>query len=196
MYNVYNKSNVYYVWIISKQKEYLIGDENDLIHYLAKNYRPAWDWWSFYFDEKPRKWRNPILDTFACNINEQGKEYQIFDGYGRCINPKIYEKEAFRLFLKQYKDKKEKYYWRKSNTNTGVFRYDPVPYTGKRKGGSYVRARKIKHLKEMYYAYPEYKEFNRGSHKDIPEGWWDDWYRCNQKSWKKHRKHQWKEKKE
>ena len=192
MYNIYNKSNVYYVWIISKQKECLIGDENDLIHYLAKNYHPAWDWW--YFDKKPKKWRNPILDTFACNINEQGKEYQIFDGYGRCINPKTYEKEAFRLFLEQYKDKKEKYYWQKNYKNMGIFRYDPVPYSGKRRGGPSVRPRKIKHLHAMYLN-PEYKEYNRGSRSDIPEGWWDDWYRCRQKSWKSQskRRHRWKE---
>ena len=55
---------------------------------------------------------------------------------------------------------------------------------------------RIKHLKQMY-ANPDYKEFNRGSHKDVPDGWWDDFPpRCNQRSWKKHRKHQWKEKKE
>lgn len=46
------------------------------------------------------------------------------------------------------------------------------------------------------YANPEYKEFNRGSHKDLPDGWWDDWYRHREKNWKKHRKYQWKEKKE
>ena len=196
MYNIYNKSNVFYLWKASEQKEYLVGDERDLIHLIAKNYRPVFDWWDWLYDKpEVRKWRNPLLDSFACNVNEIGKEFQFFDGFGRCINPQLYEKEAFRVFTECYKDKKQYFYWRKNYKNKGVFRYDPVPYTSKYKGGPGHSHRRIKHLKQMY-ANPEYKEFNRGSHKEVPEGWWDDWSRCRQKNWKKHRKHQWKEKKE
>lgn len=195
MYNVYNKSDVFFVWDISQQKEYLIGTEKDLIHYIAKRFRPdmIWGW-----DTKPirNKWKNDILDSFACNINEKGKLFQIFDGYGRCINPQIYDKKAFSVFIEEYKDKKPKFYLRKNHNNKSIFRYDPVPFVHCYRGGSYQSYRKIKHLKQMY-ANPEYKEFNRGSHKDVPDGWWDDFPpRCNQRSWKKHRKHQWKEKKE
>lgn len=197
MYNVYNKSDVYYLWNISKQKEYLIGDENDLIHMIAKNYRPSWGFWDWDDSHNLHcgHWANSILNSFACNVNEADKQYQIFDGYGRCINPKIYEREAFQLFLSKYKDKKQKYYWSKYNNYKYIYRYDPIRYTGKRSGGPSVRPRRIMPAKRMY-ANPEYKEFNRGSHKDLPDGWWDDWYRHREKNWKKHRKHQWKEKKE
>lgn len=194
MYNIYNKSEVYFCWEISKQKEYLIGTEKDLIHWLANNYCSS----DPIFWECGSELRNPILENFGCNPNETNKEYQIFDGLGRCINPKIYEREARLLYLNYYKHQKDKRYysyWRKSNIKY-VFRFDPVPYTSKWRGGPSTKPRHIRPLKKMYYAYPEYKNFNRGSHKDVPDGWWDDWYRCNQKNWKSQskRRHQWKEK--
>lgn len=34
----------------------------------------------------------------------------------------------------------------------------------------------------MMYDNPEYKGFNRGSKKEIPSGWWDDWDRCIKKT--------------
>lgn len=191
MYNVYNKSEIYYFWNIDTQQKYLIGNEKELVHWLAKQYRHD-VWWG------GSELHNETLDSFACHENDlkHGKHCQILDGFDRCINPKIYEREARLLYLNYYKHKmvrSDYFYWRKSNVNY-VFRYDPVPYTYKRKGGPHVRPRRIKSLKQMY-ANPEYKEFNRGSHKDVPDGWWDDWYRCNQKSWKKQskRRHQWKE---
>ena len=190
MYNVYNKSEVYYFWNIDTQERYLIGNEKELIHFLAKQYRP--DVWC------GSELRNATLDFFACSENDlkYGKDCQILDGFDRCINPKIYEREARLLYLNYYKHKKVKsnyFYWRKNNVKY-AFRYDPVPRTCKRKGGPGVKPRRIKPLKSMY-ANPEYKEFNRGSHKDIPLGYWDDWYRCKQKNWKSQskRRHQWKE---
>lgn len=89
------------------------------------------------------------------------------------------------------KDTVGKFYFYKINMNTGVFRYDPVPYCRKHRGGPRVRPRRIKHLKAMYDN-PEYKGYNRGSKKDLPLGWWDDWYRHNERNWKSQRKHQWK----
>lgn len=187
MYNIYNKSNIYYLWNIKRQKTSLIGDERDLINFIARNFRRCWD----CFFEPTNHYHNPILDSFACNANEIDKEYQIFDGYGRCINPKIYEKEALKLYFSKYKDKDKKFYWRKKYKNTVRFRYDPIPYSRKRRGGPRVKSRRIKHLKAMY-ANPEYKGFNRGSSKDCPLGWWDDWCRHTERNWKSQRQHQWK----
>lgn len=194
MYNVYNKSEVYYFWDIDAQKKYLIGNEKELIHWLAKQYQR--DWWC------GSELKNDTLDSFACNSNDYlnyGKNCQILDGFDRCINPKIYEREARLLYLNYYKNQwvKSNYFYRYKNEIKYAFRYDPIPYTHKYgSGGPHVRPRRIKPLKKMYYAYPEYKEFNRGSHKDVPDGWWDDWHRCRQKNWKSQskRRHQWKEK--
>jgi len=74
----------------------------------------------------------------------------------------------------------------------GVFRETSVPHTGRYRGGPSIRPRKIKHIVAMY-GNPEYKEFNRGSHKELPDGWWDDWTRSVERNWKSQRKvrHQW-----
>lgn len=48
----------------------------------------------------------------------------------------------------------------------GRFRYDAIPYISSIRGGSPIRPRKIKHLKQMY-ANPEYKNFNQGSHRNF-----------------------------
>lgn len=165
MYNVYNKSEIYYFWNIDTQQKYLIGNEKELVHWLAKQYRP--DVWC------GSELHNDTLDSFACHENDlkYGKHCQILDGFDRCINPKIYEREARLLYLNYYKHKmvrSDYFYWRKNNVNY-VFRYDPVPRTHKRKGGPRVRPRRIKSLKQIY-ANPEYKEFNRGSHKDVVGG--------------------------
>lgn len=63
----------------------------------------------------------------------------------------------------------------------------------KRRGGPHVHPRKIKHIAVMY-SNPEFKEFNRGSRNDYPDGWWDNWYRVRERNWKSQRCHQWKEK--
>lgn len=89
--------------------------------------------------------------------------------------------------------KKDYFYFNKNEIYKDTFRRTPIEGISKWRGGPSVRPRRIKHLKAMY-ANPEYKKFNRGSHKDIPDGWWDDWRRCKEKNWKSQskRRHQWK----
>lgn len=186
MYNIYNASEVFYIWDIENQTMSLIGDENDLIHHLARCYRVSWWCGSELI--------NSIFESYACNINEEGKKYQIFDGMDRCINPRIYEREARKLYLEVYKKKQQKQEYRRwIRKYCGEFRREPVEGIHKWRGGPSCRGRKVTHLKKMY-ANPEYKEFNRGSRDEVPD-WWDDCkFRCRQRSWKSHRKHQWKEK--
>lgn len=189
MHNIYNPSEVFYLWDVNRQQLSLIGDEKALIHFIARRYRKSYSLWDDGLV-------NNILDDFGCNINEIGKSYQIFDGMDRCINPKIYEREAYDLYLKYYKNAKPKYKpWSvKDKTYRGEFRRKPVENLIRRRGGPSCRCRKTARIRRMY-ANPEYKEFNRGSAREIPI-WWDDQkFRCRQKSWKSHRKHQWKEKK-
>lgn len=187
MYNVYNKSNVYFLWNIPEQKQYLIGDRNDLIFLIVKNYRYVLNPLTLEYE-----WDNSFLKSFARSTNEFDKRYQLFDGYDRCLDIKEFEEEAYRLFLSNYKDKSRKFYWYKSKNYKYVYRFDPIEGTGKVKGGPPIRLRRIAPLKKMY-ANPEYKGFNRGSPKELPCGWWDDWYRCKTRSWKQYRKHQWKQ---
>lgn len=186
MYNVYNLSEVFYLWDIQKQELSLIGNEKDLIHLLAKHYRKNYSLW----DNDPPM-LNEILNNFGCNVNETNKLYQIFDGLDRCINPKVYEREAYQLYLKLYKNQKYKEWSVKDKTYKGEFRKEPVAGLRRPHGGPSCKLRKTARIKRMY-ANPEYKDFNRGSLKEIPK-WWDDQkFRCRQRSWKSHRKHQWK----
>ena len=186
MYNIYNASEVFYIWDIENQRMSLIGDENDLIQHLARCYRVSWWCGSELI--------NSIFESYACNINEEGKKYQIFDGMDRCINPRIYEREARKLYLEVYKKKQQKQEYRKwVRKYRGEFRREPVEGIHKWRGGPSYSGRKVTHIKKMY-ANPEYKGFNRGSRDEVPD-WWDDCKpRCRQRSWKSHRKHQWKEK--
>lgn len=186
MHNIYNPSEVFYLLHIRDQKMSLIGDEKDLIDLIAKQYYLDWLWGS--------ELKNSILDSYGCNTNETDKEYQIFDGMDRCINPRIYEKEARMLYLKKYKGKPKYRFHKYVRKYRGEFRREPVEGIHKWRGGPSFKGRKVTHLKRMY-ANPEYKDFNRGSRSEVPD-WWDDCkYRCIQRSWKSHRKHQWKEEK-
>lgn len=187
MYNIYNKSECIYLWDAYTQKESLVGTEKDLIKLLARSYT----YWL------GTDYSNTYLDNFGCSPNETNKRYQFFDGCGRCINPKIYEKDAWLLYLKKHKNSQVKTnysYWRRNKIYKGTFRRTPVEGISKWRGGPNVKPRKVKPIQAMY-ANPEYKEFNRGSHKEVPDGWWDDWYRHVEKNWKSQRKtrHQWKE---
>lgn len=189
MYNVYNKSESIFLWDANLAKEIFIGNEEDLIIFLAKNYKKNIYWLD-------RSITNSYLDNFYCNENEfytnyPQKSYIFFDGNNRILNPKDYEKSAYDLYLKKYKKlgKKDYYSWRNPYYK-GTFRRTPVEGIHRYKGPR-VKPRRIKPLKKMY-ANPEFKEFNRGSHKDVPDGWWDDWYRCVEKNWKSQRKTQWK----
>lgn len=194
MYNVYNYSNVFYLKDNLKQKTFLIGDENDLINEIAKRFKPNWSYWYDDAKEIRERYSNELITYSTTSFqNEPYKRYLVYDGYFRLISLGYYDDIAFKLYLQKYKDRKRKIYWRKSYIKYGRFRYDPVPFNYSRRGGPSIKPRKIKHLKQIY-ANPEYKEFNRGSHKDVPDGWWDDWNRNVERSWKKHRKHQWKEK--
>lgn len=74
------------------------------------------------------------------------------------------------------------------------YRKDPVPHIHKFRGGpnwSPPHTRKITRI----YKNPEYKQFNRGTLKEIPQ-WWDDRSRDVQRSWKEQSKvrHQWERK--
>lgn len=185
MHDIYNLSDTYFLWNIEKQKMSFLGNREEIIRFLAKAYQK--DWYDFVL-------RNIYLDNFGCNTNETGKLWQFFDGYERCINPKLFEKEAFKLWQVEYKNKNE-FNWKKhricKKTYPGEYRKDPVAHTGKIKGGPFCKNRRVTHIKRMYDN-PEYKEYNRGSHKFVPM-WWDDQkWRTIQRSWKSHRRHQWK----
>lgn len=188
MYQIENKSDIFvehYVgWNHRTCRIDRIGTEKNLIMYLANGFK-----FLDYYDE---------YDYSYIGYSNSRFIEHFFDGYGRDINGYAYKKDAWTYYCqyirgKEDTGKKDYSYWRKNKIYKGIFRRTPVEGISKWRGGPSVRPRHIKHLKAMY-ANPEYKEFNRGSHKEVPNGWWDDWYRCREKNWKSQskRRHQWK----
>lgn len=186
MINVYNEYEVFYLYEIQTETWSLIGNEKELIVFLAKGY------YEFYNYCKTEL-RNRYFDNFGCNQNETDKWYQFFNGTDRCINPKIYEVDARNYFLKKLKGKSEQFSHRYVHKYKGIFRRTPVEGIRKIRGGSSHKMPKTKRIFAMY-ANPEYKDFNRGTKKLIPS-WWDDKFRHVEMNWKSQRKtrHQWKE---
>jgi len=175
MYEVVNRDSIYTEGYWGRRREYQIrkiGDESALIRYLANAYK---------------YWGGTDYSNDAYNSH-------YFDGYGRDINARAYEADAWLYYLEHIKGKvkNRKPYSVKNKVYYGVFREIPVSHTGRYRGGPSIRPRKIKHIVAMY-GNPEYKEFNRGSHKELPDGWWDDWTRSVERNWKSQRKvrHQW-----
>lgn len=190
MHNVYNLGEIFYLWDIDKQEISLIGNEKDLIVFLAKNFRR--NYWS----------NQSISNTYFNDIAfckkdsyEHNARWQFFDGFDRIIDIRIYKDRAFALYEKELKIKgsRRKSYWIKNYKYKGFFRKDPVEGIHKRKG-SCVKPRRIKAAIATYFN-PEHKDFNRGSKKNYPD-WYDDFFRHIERSWKRQskRRHQWKEK--
>ena len=68
MYNIQNESLVFYLWRTKYQNSYRIGNEKDLIKFLASLYRERiwFGWW------EESKLTHLIFDNFTCYNNEAG----------------------------------------------------------------------------------------------------------------------------
>ena len=61
MKNIINKSEIYYVYIASKNKSCYIGNKENLIYYLSKGYRQSY-------------WDNRDENIYFRDINASGKD--------------------------------------------------------------------------------------------------------------------------
>lgn len=192
MYHIENKSDIFVEYYVDSfhqnYKIERIGNEKDLIVYLANGFFKPFDYYDY--DNRSK------YDYMGYKNIRFAQSY--FDGYGRNINGHAYKEDAWTYYCQYIRgkdalDKRDSSYWRKNKKYKGIFRKTPVEGIHKWRGGPSVRPPRNKHLKAMY-ANPEYKEFNRGNHKEIPYGWWDDRPRGKEKSWKSQSKkrHQWK----
>lgn len=184
MYNTYDLSEVIYLYNKYTGKVRLIGNYKEFIHFLAKAYMNFLG--DYLYDY------NQYIDNISLTFEWDNAKWIFYDGYWRIINPRDYKEDALLLCKSLYLGKKRKKYYVKSKVYKGTFRETPVPTTGKVKGGPSAKPRRVAGLFRMYNN-PEYKSFNRGSKKELPDGW-DYPHRQTQKCWKKHRKHQYKEK--
>ncbi|WP_373262177.1 hypothetical protein [Hungatella hathewayi] len=115
------------------------------------------------------------------------RDVEYFDGYGRRINPRDYLPEAMRTVKLRYyiRGRRVSHHYR--------YRMDPVPYTGKIKGGC-SGTKKFRGLKRIYQqaSDPEYGKYIRK--KALPVGPYLTWdYEAYEEtrlheSWKKQKK--------
>lgn len=144
------------------------------------------------------RWQVTGSDTVRESLNLYDYIYMLrdveyFDGYGRRINPKDYISEAMRIV--NPKRKRSSTYYIKGRRVNHHYRYrkDPVPYTGKSKGGC-SGSKKFRGLKRIYKQAtdPDYGKYIRK--KALPMGphlTWD--YEAYEEtrlheSWKKQKK--------
>lgn len=184
MYNTYDLSEVIYLCNKYTGEVRLIGNHKEFIHFLARTFI------NFYGDYIYSD--NQYIDNSSTTFEWDERKWIFYDGYGRIINPRDYKEKALLLCKDKFLGKKRNFNWHNSKVYKGIFRKTPVPTTGKVKGGPSAKPRRVAGLFRMYNN-PEYKSFNRGSKKVLPDGW-DYPYRQTQRCWKKHRKHQYKEK--
>lgn len=179
MYNVYNKSDVYFKYNLSDDKLTLIGNRNDFlkeIYLMSKKYNN---------DEKSRVQHITEITSILRNI-------LYFDGYYNTVDPKKYLEEAFTLF-----DKKVNHFNHCSYNNFGKnnykFRSGPVSHTGSKRGVEYhtKRYRGIKRIHVMV-SDVEYGKYIRNKAIPFNEHQWDDSYDGSSlrkhKSWKNQKK--------
>lgn len=184
-----NTEIIYYMYERNSSGNRIVklGNKESFIMILAGYWRQD------YFSEE---YYNPIFTSFFCSNKEEtnDKFYQFFDNYNRIINPIEYKNISFQYFLLGKTIRRNvfyslRYYERIKRENHYRFRYDPVPYTYKGRGGPSQKQQKVKHILLAL----EDKEFSRGSKKDIPR-WWDDKFKQRDiKNWKHQSKcrHQW-----
>lgn len=207
MVNVYNLSEVIYIYSYSDGKSILVGNRDDMIRFLARNYKYINDW-ILPVAEPDRKhgrshWKNCYMDQFTCNWSDLSsiKNYIFYDGYDRIINPLIFDSEAFRYFanVMNYRefyrytwqgDFKKRYNSKKSHKEQFKFREGPVPYVHCAKGGPFCKGVR-KHRSLKMYADPEYRKYIRNAAEDFPY-WTECRERRNEKNWKSQRKRQYK----
>ena len=198
----------YYIWDF-RDKRYVAHFEtvDELVDFIACGYRETRIWDKDFFNCKTVI-ENPFIDKCACSMNEgENRRYFIFDEHSRILNVRLYQDLAFAIYKKKAAEggfnwttyrifymklngfpSPQKMWWHK---NTPEFRKGPVPGTGKWRGGPWQTRPHTFHIKKMY-ANPEFREYNRGSIREVPS-WYDDRWRCNQRSWKSQSKkrHQW-----
>ena len=191
--------------------------KDELIKFIARWYRTG-EWVDDFF-RYHKSVSNSFIEQCTCDVNELFKNnwdqyyrcYILYDNFNRIINVHDFESDALKLYQnweaegktntyswssftwrwRRRRSKSRKYEFLRKMDSNYRYRKDPVPHTRKWRGGPSQSPPHTAKIMRMY-ANPDYKYFNRGSTKEIPQ-WWDDRYRRTQKSWKEQSKarHQW-----
>lgn len=106
MYNVSNKDKEFYLYDMSTERTYFLGNEEALINEIAKGFRKReWyegssPWANHYFEELNMTGKDIWSDAYGWMVvpaHYYLRRYVFYDGYGRTIDIRKYEKEALTV---------------------------------------------------------------------------------------------------
>lgn len=116
MHNIENKSNKFYVYIFSKQKEVYIGDEECLITFLVRHTSTSWGCVTnncfnnlnvtgkdivLHYEREKRVTLDEFDEEIVNYVTKKiviPKEYMFYDGYGRIVDVRVYRKKVFEAY--------------------------------------------------------------------------------------------------
>lgn len=108
MHNVTNRENEFYLYDYTNGHTYFIGTEEDLVKELVRCCRKSWvdGSYSNYYYGQENVTGNDCFRSFNWRTRKYEyylRPYLFYDGYGRNIDIKKYEKEVYDIFKKDEK---------------------------------------------------------------------------------------------
>ena len=122
MYNVFNKSDVFFLYDFSTQQNQLIGNRNDLIKFIVKGYK--FNCWNenrlenkyfaevnmgndiYYFTKETKIKCEDGTYQYIEEKCYNYKRYLFYDGYDRIIDIRLLENECKKYYHVHKNDKK------------------------------------------------------------------------------------------
>lgn len=189
MINVYNKSNVYYVADMVNNTCSLIGDYDELLIFLAKNFRRfqgttdiITNFSNEYFDNinMGDDYTHIVYNYCdSCKTEEYiyPKRYLFYDGLDRIIDIRDLKEESFKIFLQL--PKKRRFCFRKSRECS---RRRHSGNSFKSRMPRKIQVRRLDDILENEYNEYHFKKLE-DSNNPYPD-WWDDTSRRIEGNWK------------
>lgn len=197
MYNVFNKSDVFYLYDFSTNQTQLIGNRENLIAFIANAYRR--EGWSenrienkyfkeinmgndIYYFVKTSTVKNED-DTYD-RIEEKCcsyRRYMFYDGYDRVVDIRLFEDEC-RKYYHAHKNDKRVYRFN--------FRRTQHPKSHARNSYKHTFTHNrmcVRKLDDMFENDMDYKDYHFKKLEDPVErypDWWDDTHRRVEGNWK------------
>lgn len=198
MYNVYDKSDVFYFYDYSKNSTALIGNKNDLIKFLARGYESSYGYVQHlsnkYFDNinmgndiyhyvKESKIKNEDDDTYQYIYTDYTvvKQFMFFDGFDRIIDVRMFKDEVFKYY-NLHKNDKIRYSFKFHR------KMYPTSHAGFRYKHTFLHNRiKVRKMDSMFKYDDEYKDYHfkriEDTNNPYPD-WFDDKIRRVEGNWK------------
>ncbi len=190
MISIYDKSNVYYIYDVTKNVCSLIGNFDELLSFLAKNFRRfqgesnvLTNFKNEYFEDinMGDDYNHEIDYSFGFTYPKwqtYPKRYLFFDGFNRTVDVRDFKEDAFKIFLEESKSKRRYYFKRR-------IRQGRHHHSGNRFKGKMPKRMNVKKLDSILKSdYKDYHFKNLEDSKNPYPDWWDDTHRRVEENWK------------